>query len=631
MRRGLSPEGTPYFPVFPYPAFTKIANSDLADLWAYLRTVPPSDRPSHPQQADFPFGWRFLQVFWRWFNFSPGPFQSNPARSAEWNRGAYLAIALVHCGECHTPRNALGGLDHDRWMAGNPDGPDGAHMPNITPDPETGIGKWSASDIELYLSSGMTPSGDAAGSLMAEVVDKSTSKLTDADRKAIAVYLKSLPPNSACARPPRPRRGLRRQALDRPRRPGPRVAGTGAPRALRTLAGGTNLPILAFFRGKRDDVKRSLIIGAVGVVIVIAAIVLNYVIDTGTPEPAPDQTAASTAAPAKAPPAAEAAAEPGDRTPAPALGERPIRPSFDVVRVNRQGDAVIAGRAAPNAEVTVRVGEKEIGHAKADGRGEWVLVPQKPLAPGTAELSIEAKGADGKTLHANSTVVLVVPEHKNGAGHVPQMTASAANELSGPIAVEVPASGEGPSRLLQAPAAAETASAGPAAKPAGTAPAKGKDEDVEGLRSHDLSLETVDYGAKGKVALAGHAKAGSQVDVYVNNAQSGSAKADAQGRWTLAPDHALSPGTYKLRLDEIGPDGKVAARIETPFTRAAAVDNLPPGAVAFVQPGNSLWRIARRTYGHGLRYTEIYQANREQIRDPNLIYPGQVFYLPRVN
>ncbi len=194
MRRGISPGGHYYFPVFPYTAFTGITDSDLADLWAYLRTVPPSDRASHPQQVDFPFGWRFLQVFWRWLNFSPGPFHPNTSRSAEWNRGAYLAEALVHCGECHTPRNALGGLDRDMWMAGNANGPDGTHMPNITPDKATGIGDWSEADIELYLSAGMTPSGDAAGSLMAEVVDKSTSKLSDADRKAIAVYIKSLPP-----------------------------------------------------------------------------------------------------------------------------------------------------------------------------------------------------------------------------------------------------------------------------------------------------------------------------------------------------------------------------------------------------------------------------------------------------
>ena len=193
MRRGLSPGGTPFYPVFPYTSFTKITDADIADLWAYLRTVPPSDRSNVAQKADFPFGWRFLLTFWRWLNFSPGPFRPDPGQSAERNRGAYLAVALAHCGECHTPRNALGGLDHEAWMSGNADGPDGAHIPNITPDPETGIGKWSETDIVQYLESGMDPDGDFAGSLMAEVVNGATSKLTAADRKAIAVYLKSLP------------------------------------------------------------------------------------------------------------------------------------------------------------------------------------------------------------------------------------------------------------------------------------------------------------------------------------------------------------------------------------------------------------------------------------------------------
>ncbi len=372
--------------------------------------------------------------------------------------------------------------------------------------------------------------------------------------------------------------------------------------------------------------KRSLIIGAVGLVILIAAIVLNYVIDTGTTDPAPEQVATSSPATAK-PEAAmpEAAAAPGaaGETPAPALGERPIRPSFDVVRVNPQGDAVIAGRAAPNAEVTVRAGGVEIGRAKADARGEWVLVPEKPLKPGMAELSIEAAGKDGKKLQAGSTVVLAVPEPQPSS----QIASAGPAQPTGPIAVEVPRDG-GPSRLLQAPPPATQTTTAPARKSADGA---GKETIEEGLHSGELSLETVDYGDEGKIALSGRAPAGSDVEAYVDNKHSGSAKAGPDGRWAMVPEPALPPGTYKLRLDEVAPDGKVVARIETPFTRAGAIGNLPPGTVAFVQPGNSLWRIARRTYGHGTRYTEIYQANRDQIRDPDLIYPGQAFILPHVN
>jgi mono/diheme cytochrome c family protein len=194
MRRGLSPEGEHFFPVFPYTSFTNITDADLADLWAYLRTVPPSDRASREHKIDFPFGRRFLQTFWRWFNFSPGPFRPDPAHSPEWNRGAYLVKALVHCGECHTPRNALGGLEYDEWLSGTPDGPNGHLAPNITPDRETGIGSWSSDDIAQYLATGLDPSGQDAQYEMAEVVIASTGKLNDRDLKAIAAYLKSLPP-----------------------------------------------------------------------------------------------------------------------------------------------------------------------------------------------------------------------------------------------------------------------------------------------------------------------------------------------------------------------------------------------------------------------------------------------------
>ena len=97
----------------------------------------------------------------------------------------------------------------------------------------------------------------------------------------------------------------------------------------------------------------------------------------------------------------------------------------------------------------------------------------------------------------------------------------------------------------------------------------------------------------------------------------------------LEPD--VAPGKYRLRVDQVTEGGKVLARVESPFVRAEPIGSLPGDAVVFVQPGNSLWRLARRTYGSGTRYTVIYEANRNQIRDPDLIYPGQVFYVPRVN
>jgi mono/diheme cytochrome c family protein len=194
LRHGRDEDGDFLFPVFPYTSFTYMTEADAKDIRAYLATVPPSAMESKPQDVSFPFSIRVLQLFWRWLNFVPGPYVADKTQSEEWNRGAYLVTALVHCGECHTPRNLTGGLQRDMWMAGNAHGPDGAHIPNITPDPETGIGKWSVDDIVQYLSTGLDPDGDVAGSLMADVVEVSTSKLTDADRHAIAVYIKALKP-----------------------------------------------------------------------------------------------------------------------------------------------------------------------------------------------------------------------------------------------------------------------------------------------------------------------------------------------------------------------------------------------------------------------------------------------------
>jgi mono/diheme cytochrome c family protein len=188
LRHGRDRDGDYLFPVFPYTSFTFMTDADVKDLRAYLATVPPSDTPSKPNEISFPFSWRFLQLGWRWLNFTEGPYVPDRTQSEEWNRGAYLVTALTHCGECHTPRTLTGGLDRDKWMGGNPDGPDGTNIPNIAGS------KWSEDEIAEYLSSGLTPDGDVAGSLMSDVIEHSTSKLTPEDRKAIAVYVKSLKP-----------------------------------------------------------------------------------------------------------------------------------------------------------------------------------------------------------------------------------------------------------------------------------------------------------------------------------------------------------------------------------------------------------------------------------------------------
>ncbi|HUC61547.1 MAG TPA: cytochrome c [Alphaproteobacteria bacterium] len=198
LRDGIGPDGTHYFPVFPYPSFTFMTDADMRDLYAYLRTVPPVAEPDRPHEIAFPFNLRPLMLIWNRLFLKHGPFEPDPRASAQVNRGAYLVIALGHCAECHTPRNRLGNLDLDDWLAGTARGPEGGPeggiVPNITPDPATGIGKWSVKDIEYLLDTGMKPDGDDVGDGMADVVDLGTSKLTASDRAAIAAYLKSVPP-----------------------------------------------------------------------------------------------------------------------------------------------------------------------------------------------------------------------------------------------------------------------------------------------------------------------------------------------------------------------------------------------------------------------------------------------------
>ncbi|MBI2960199.1 MAG: cytochrome c [Betaproteobacteria bacterium] len=190
MRMGVRPDGGHYYPAFPYPSFTRIANSDLRDLWAYLKTLPPSSRPNRAHELRFPFGWRFLVAAWKWLYFSPGPFVADKARSPQVNRGAYLAQALGHCGECHTPRNFLGGPRRDRHLAGTKSGPEGKRVPNLTPAKLKGL---SDAELKDLLQTGITSEGDVLAETMGEVVRNTTSQLTPEDLDALIAYLRALP------------------------------------------------------------------------------------------------------------------------------------------------------------------------------------------------------------------------------------------------------------------------------------------------------------------------------------------------------------------------------------------------------------------------------------------------------
>lgn len=190
MRLGLRPDGAHYFPAFPYPSFTHIVDADLRDLWAYLRTLPPSARANQAHDLRFPFGWRFLVAGWKWLFFSPGPFSADQKRTPLLQRGAYLVEALGHCGECHTARNFLGGPKRDRALAGAAKGPEGDRMPNLTP---AKLKKWSDAELKGFLQTGLTPDGDVVGETMGEVIRNTTAELGAEDLAAMIAFLRSLP------------------------------------------------------------------------------------------------------------------------------------------------------------------------------------------------------------------------------------------------------------------------------------------------------------------------------------------------------------------------------------------------------------------------------------------------------
>lgn len=309
--------------------------------------------------------------------------------------------------------------------------------------------------------------------------------------------------------------------------------------------------------------------------------------------PAPSPQAA---APQLAVPSLQAAVAPRPAAPPPS---GVTQPSFDVVRINPQGDAVMAGRAAPNSQVQIFDGGKLVGTAIADGRGEWVFVPNDPLPPGGRELSLAARSG-GAEIRSEQVVVLVVPERTRVAGQQPA-------QPSAPLAVATLRDGSGVSTLLQ----------GPPARVDSPAPR--------------LAVDVIDYDTEGKIVLSGRAPANATVHVYIENKLVGRTQSTGEGRWLLVPADKLAAGLYTLRLDELAPDGRVAMRIELPFQRAALDPGDATQSAVVVQPGDSLWRIARRIHGQGIAYTLIYEANRDQIRDPDLIYPGQVFSLTRIN
>ena len=319
--------------------------------------------------------------------------------------------------------------------------------------------------------------------------------------------------------------------------------------------------------------------------------------DAGTAADADTKDEAVPETPASAGGEAQTAALPPQAGGAPASGPGLEPPSFDVVRVEPNGDAVMAGRAPPGSAITITDNGETFGQATSNPRGEWTFVSERPLAPGSHEISLYADTLDGQRLESEDVVVIAVPEPQIAQGGVAPQT---------PVTVLIPKSGEGPTAVLQAPRG-------------------------EGIAADDLVLEAIDYDSAGRLIVSGRATPGSQVIAYLDNRVLGNTAVDQESRWSVSSADALQPGLHDLRIDQVDATGKVIARVQTPLSRSELVTQLADDQFFIVQPGNSLWRIARRAYGEGLRYTLIFEANEGQIRDPNLIYPGQIFVLPTSN
>lgn len=195
MTKGVSPNGQHYYPSFPYTSYKNMYRQDLLDLKNYLDSQPAIKQANKAHELKFPFSIRPLLSVWKLVNFKEDVSGFKVRDSSNLKRGAYIVNGPGHCAECHSPRNFLGGLDKDRYLQGNPNGPEGESVPGITNDKDNRVVDWSEEDLMFSLQLGMIPDGDFLGGSMGHVIENSTSKLTEKDLKAIANYLKTIGSN----------------------------------------------------------------------------------------------------------------------------------------------------------------------------------------------------------------------------------------------------------------------------------------------------------------------------------------------------------------------------------------------------------------------------------------------------
>jgi mono/diheme cytochrome c family protein len=197
MTKGTSPSGQHYFPAFPFTSYAKMKLEDVRDLFAYLKTLPQAAGKVRDHDVPFPFNIRRNVGGWKFLFFDDKPFAADASKSQEWNRGAYLVNGPGHCAECHSPRNVLGGIVTSQRFSGGPNPEGEGWVPNIT---QKGLSAWSEAELADFLDSGVTPNFTSVSGPMERVI-KNLAQLSAADRKAMAVYLKSLPAIEGPKRP----------------------------------------------------------------------------------------------------------------------------------------------------------------------------------------------------------------------------------------------------------------------------------------------------------------------------------------------------------------------------------------------------------------------------------------------
>jgi mono/diheme cytochrome c family protein len=191
MKRGVAPNGAHLYPSFPYGSYARMSDKDVNDLFAFMKTLPKSTNVAPPHELPFPFNIRLALGGWKFLYFNDSPRVVLANADDKLTRGQYLVEGPGHCGECHTPRDALGGFKPGLWLAGAPNPEGEGTIPNITPGSKA-IGGWSEADIANYLETGFTPDFDSAGGSMTEV-QRNIAHLPKADLEAIAAYLKAVP------------------------------------------------------------------------------------------------------------------------------------------------------------------------------------------------------------------------------------------------------------------------------------------------------------------------------------------------------------------------------------------------------------------------------------------------------